>query len=98
MSEDIVDYLLNENIVLEEKAKSLFQKLQDNKVELTDDEKKIVKDQKATWSDGRSAVWKSVNPKDNTVTYITHTHRAYNVANTLKGAIGRFHKFIKSTA
>jgi hypothetical protein len=58
-------------------------------------------DKKAVWhmnGGGPSpAVWKSVN-KDGKVTYVTHTHRAYNTAPTLKGAIGRFHKFIKGTA
>ena len=30
--------------------------------------------------------------------YVTNTHRAMNTAPSLKGAISRFHKFIKSTA
>lgn len=73
-----------------------FKALQDNKKSLTEEERAIVKEKKATWSDGRSAVWKS--EKDGKTTYVTHTHRAYNTAPTLKGAIGRFHDFIKSTA
>lgn len=92
-----IPLFLEEN-VLEEKAKSPFQKLQDNKVELTPEEKALAKDKKAVWGDGRMAVWKSVHPDTKNVTYITHTHRAYNTAPTLKGAIGRFHKFIKTTA
>lgn len=84
--------------VLEEKAKSAFQKLQDNKVELSEEEKALAKDKGAVWGDGRMAVWKSVHPDSKETTYITHTHRAYNTAPTLKGAIGRFHKFIKTTA
>ena len=79
-------------------AKSEFQKLRDNQVQLTAEEKALVKEKKAVWSDGRSAVWKSVNPKTKEVTYVTHTHRAYNTAPTLKGIIGRFHDFIKGTA
>ena len=93
LRESVREALLNET-----KKKSKFDKLQDNKVELTDEEKAKVKERDAVWSDGRMAVWKSVNPKTDKVTYITHTHRAYNTAPTLKGAIGKFHSFIKSTA
>jgi hypothetical protein len=57
---------------------------------------------KAVWHHGpngeeTSAVWKSKN-KDGSFTYVTHTHRAFNTAPTLKGAINRFHKFIKGTS
>ncbi len=83
-------------------AASEFQKLKKNKVELTPEERKKCMDEKAVWhfhnSGATPAVWKSVCPKTGKVTYITNTHRAYNTAPTLKGAIGRFHKFIKSTA
>lgn len=79
-----------------------FKKLQKNKVDLTPEERKEVMDRKAIWhfSPNRSptpAVWKSVD-KNGKVTYVTNTHRAYNTAPTLKGAIGRYHKFIKGTA
>lgn len=82
--------------------KSDFQRLQDNKVDLTPEERKEVMDKKAIWhhgpgGSGSPAVWKSVDKNDK-VTYITHTHRAYNTAPTLKGAISRFHNFIKGTA
>lgn len=80
------------------KKKSQFQKLRDNEVPLTPEERAIVKARKAEWSGGDSAVWKSVHPETGEVTYVTHTHRAYNTAPTLKGAVGRFHSFIKSTA
>jgi hypothetical protein len=85
------------------RVKSTFKKLEDNKVPLTDEERKVVMDADATWhfSPGNKpspAVWKSIDPKTKEVTYITHTHRAYNTAPTLKGAIGRYHKFIKGTA
>lgn len=83
------------------KKKSKFQRYKDNKVELTPEEKKIVREKGAVWNsgspDGNLAVWKSVD-KNGETTYITHTHRAYNTAPTLKGAISRFHNFIKSTA
>ncbi len=80
--------------------KSEFEVLKKNKVALTDDERKIVMDNHATWGqdDEIAAVWKSINPKTKEVTYVTNTHRAYNTAPTLKGAISRYHKFIKGTA
>lgn len=89
-----------------QEKKSEFEKLKDNKVQLTDEEKAEVRKRKAVWnmSTGKGkyktelAVWKSVDPKTDEVTYITHTHRAYNTAPTLKGAIGKFHSFIKTTA
>ena len=57
-----------------------------------------------------SAVWKAFDmdkasklihgmPKEGPpFIYVTNTHRAFNTAPSLKGAISRFHKFIKSTA
>jgi len=80
-----------------------FKKLEKNKVELTPEEHKIVMDKKAVWHHGPNgeetpAVWKSIDPKTKKVTYVTNTHRAYNIAPTLKGAIGRYHSFIKGTA
>lgn len=83
--------------------KSEFDNLQKNKVALTDKERAEVMKRKAIWHHGPKgkpspAVWKSVNPKSKKTTYITHTHRAYNTATTLKGAINRYHKFIKGTA
>lgn len=83
--------------------KNPFEILKKNKVPLTPEERKKCMDAKAVWhmgsNDGKasSAVWKSTDSKGKT-TYITNTHRAYNTASTLKGAIGRFHKFIKGTA
>lgn len=81
---------------------SKFQILKKNQVALTPEERAECIKQKAVWYMGKNrqltcAVWKSVDDKEKT-TYITNTHRAYNTAATLKGAIGRFHKFIKSTA
>ena len=81
---------------------SEFEKIEKNKVPLTDEERKECMSKKAVWHFSPSnkpspAVWKSVD-KNGKTTYITHTHRAYNTAPTLKGAIGRYHDFIKGTA
>ena len=82
--------------------KSKFQVLQDNKVKLDPEERAEVMKKKAVWHFNGGApspaVWKSKNPKTGKITYITNTHRAYNTAPTLKGAINRYHKFIKGTA
>lgn len=81
-----------------------FAALKKNKVALTKEERAEVMKRKAVWHMSHhkgkpsSAVWKSVNPKTKKTTYVTHTHRAFNTASTLKGAIGRFHDFIKGTA
>jgi hypothetical protein len=82
---------------------SEFKDLEKNKVNLTPEEREEVMKRKAVWhhapgGNASPAVWKSVNPKTGKVTYITNTHRAYNTAPTLKGAISRYHNFIKSTA
>lgn len=79
-----------------------FEIFKKNKKPLTDEERAEVFKAKAVWHNGpngaeNSAVWKSVDDKGN-VTYITHTHRAYNTASTLKGAINKYHSFIKGTA
>ena len=83
-------------------AKSKFDKLQDNKIPLTDKERETVMDKKATWNHGKNgkpspAVWKSKNKKGD-ITYITHTHRAYNTAKSLGAAINKYHNFIKGTS
>lgn len=88
--------------VLIKEAASKFKQLEANKKPLTDEERAEVMAAKAVWHHGPNgeetpAVWKSID-KNGKITYITHTHRAYNTAPTLKGAIGRYHKFIKSTA
>jgi hypothetical protein len=91
--------------------RGLFKRLQKNKIPLSDEERKEVFAKDAVWhyatsidpNTGKkvkkvSAVWKGKDPNTGKIVYITHTHRAYNKADTLKGAIDRFHKFIKSTA
>ena len=94
-------YTLHQFFVAEKKSE--FQKLQDNKVKLTAEERAEVMKRGATWNHGRNntttaAVWKSIDPKTKKVTYVTHTHRAYNTASMLKAAINRYHNFIKGTA
>jgi len=86
-----------------------FKVYKENKIPLTEEERKKVFKSNAVWhyasskdpNTGRkvrkvSAIWKSVvNGK---TTFGTNTHRAFNTASTLKGAINRFHGFIKGTA
>ncbi len=79
-----------------------FEKLKKNKKALTKEERDLVMKRKAVWhhspkGEETAAVWKSVD-KNGKTTFVTHTHRAYNTASTLKGAIKRFHDFIKGTA
>ena len=90
------DYLLCE-------GSSDFKSLQKYKKPLAPEERDEVMKRKAVWHHGPNgeetpAVWKSTHPKNGKTTYITHTHRAYNKAPTLKGAIRRYHDFIKGTA
>lgn len=73
-----------------------------NKKPLTSEEHEEVMKAKAVWHHGNHgeatpAVWKSVN-KQGKVTYLTNTHRAAASAPTLKGAISKYHSFIKGTA
>ena len=84
------------------KKKSHFKVLKENKVPLTEEERTRAHARKAVWHMSNrdkptSAVWKSRN-RNGTFTYVTNTHRAFNTAPTLDGAISRYHKFIKSTA
>ena len=71
-----------------------------NRVPLTPEERALVMKRKAVWhmngGGPSSAVGKAViNGK---TWYETHTHRAINYAPSVKGAISRFHKFIKGTS
>ena len=90
------DYNLNEA------KKSKFEKLKDNKVPLTSEEREKVMKAKAVWHHGPNgeetpAVWKSKD-KNGKIAYVTNTHRAYQDRPTLKGAISIYHSFIKSTS
>jgi len=97
---------LNEGLALESKdgynarGHPDFKTLSKYRAKLTGEERSEVLARKAVWHMGNEgkaspAVWKSVI-KGRTW-YVTNTHRAFNVASTLKGAINRYHKFIKST-
>lgn len=103
LKENQIRKIIREVFLNETKKKSKFEKLKDDKIPLTDEEREKVMKADAVWHHGPNgeatpAVWKSKNKKTGKVTYITNTHRAYNTAPTLKGAISRYHKFIKSTA
>jgi hypothetical protein len=93
--------LITELFLIEKK--SSFEVLKTNKKPLTPEEREEVMKSGAVWHRGSDdgaaspAVWKSENSKGKK-TYVTNTHRAFNTAPTLRGAIGRFHKFIKGTA
>ena len=81
---------------------SKFENLKKNKKPLSDEERDLCLKRKCVWNfenNGKPspAVWKSVDTKGKT-TYVTNTHRAYNTATTMKGAIKRYHDFIKGTA
>ena len=83
-------------------VKSPFQQLKANKKPLSMLERAKVMAADATWHHGPNgeptpAVWKSVD-KTGKVTYVTNTHRAFNARPTLRGAIARYHNFIKGTA
>jgi len=78
-----------------------FKTLKDNKKPLTDEERDEVMKAKATWHHGPNgeetpAVSKAI-VRGETV-YFTYTHRAFQSAPTLKGAIKAYHDFIKETA
>lgn len=83
-------------------AKNKFDRLKDNRKPLTAAEHAKVMKAKAVWHHGPNgeetpAVWKSVGSDGETI-FVTNTHRAYNTAPTVDGAIKRFHDFIKGTA
>jgi hypothetical protein len=80
-----------------------FDVLKRGKVELELEEREWVLDQGAVWHNlpgnpetPTPAVWKS--QVGNRTWYVTNTHRLYNAAPTLKGAVGRYHRVVKQTA
>ena len=82
--------------------KSSFEILQKNKIPLDKEESKECHERKCVWHHGPGgkaipAVWKGKDSSGK-LWYVTNTHRAYNKAPTLKGAINRYHTFIKGTA
>lgn len=98
----IAEKIWDEKQSLISEKKNEFDKLKDNKVKLTDEERAEVMKKKAVWHQGKNgaespAVWKSKDDKGK-ITYVTHTHRAYDTASTVGGAIKKYHDFIKDTA
>lgn len=88
--------------LLTEKKRSEFEILKKNKIALTPEEREQAMTAKAVWHPGNHdkpvcAIWKSKRANGDVV-FGCNTHRAYNVAPTLKGAIHKFHSFIKGTA
>ena len=84
------------------KKRSSFKVLKSNRRPLTAAERKKVMKANAVWHHGLNgaptpAVWKTQDSHGATV-FVTNTHRAYNTAPSVEGAIDRYHKFIKSTA
>ncbi len=78
-----------------------FDVLKKHKKKMTEEERSEVMNAKAVWHHGPNgeetpAVWKSV--VEGQEWFVTNTHRAYNVMSTIKGAIDRYHRFIKLTA
>lgn len=65
------------------------QKLRDDQVKLTDEERAEVITQGAVWNDGLPGVWKSVDKQGN-AQYCSNTHRAMAVSSTLAAAIKKF--------
>ncbi len=80
----------------EAKKKTDRQKLRDDQVKLTDEERAEVITKGATWDDGLPGVWKSVD-KNGNVQYCSNTHRAITVSTTLAAAIKKFPE-IKASA
>lgn len=80
--------------------KSEFNVLKSNKIPLTDQEREIVFKKKAIWhfnDKPTSAVWKS-KKSNGEIVYGCNTHRCYQIAKTLNGAISKFHKVVKGTS
>lgn len=87
--------------LLVESKKSSFQVLKDNKIALTPEEREEAMKAGAVWHHGPGgtescAIWKGKNSSGKIV-YVCNTHRVYQTAPTLKGAIKKFHDVVKDT-
>jgi len=83
------------------KSRIKYKTFQKNKVPLEPEERAEVMKRGAIWHHGPDgapspAVSKAVI--NNKTLFETSTHRAINYAPTLRGAISRYHRFIKGTA
>ena len=79
---------------------SEIQRLKKQRIPLTEEEREECLKKKAVWhftGKPTPAVWKA-KQANGKIIYVTNTHRAYNTASTLKGAISKYHSFIKTTA
>lgn len=102
MIEEVASMVTNDPDVFHENANKTYGEYRKTAVPLTAEERAEVMKRKAVWHHGPNgeetpAVWKSRNA-DGSFTFITNTHRAMDTAKTLKGAINRYHRFIKGTA
>lgn len=92
--------ILAELLLLEKK--SSFAILKKNKVALTPEEREKCMKAKAIWHHGINgeescAVWKSKDSSGK-LWYVTNTHRCYQKAPSVEGAIRKFHDVVKGTA
>ena len=83
-------------------AASEFKILKKNKQTLSDEERDQAINAGAVWHHGPNgeetcAIWKSKRANGKVV-YICNTHRCYQTAPTLKGAVRKFHDVVKGTA
>lgn len=90
------------NVFVKTAKKSEMEILKKNRTSLTEGERNQVMKEKAVWHNGPGgkevpAVWKSKNSKGKII-YVTNTHRCYQTAPTLEGAIKKFHDVVKQTA
>ncbi len=79
-----------------------FKALKKNKIKLTDDERDQAMKAGAVWHPSNHpksvcAIWKSKTAGGKTV-FGCNTHRVYQTAPTLKGAIKKFHDVVKDSA
>lgn len=82
--------------------KSSFEILKANKLALTPEEREQCMKKKAVWHFSHMgkptpAVWKGKDSSGK-LWYVTNTHRCYQKAPSLQGAIRKYHDVVKGTA